>query len=384
MSKIVVRDKDELVMKLMHYFVTFEKYTPIVVNGVKDEIWLENTDAYYKIIRINANYIHNIEQFKFDIFKTKKIVAQVRKKTLSFKVRTLNILLDLNEDVTIIPEKNINTISIKNVKDIKKSKELNEIFPDIKNNPLNDEEGLDLLVDVTSQINEVTEKKNKDYEEVFKAKKIVVTYVLMGINIAMFILTYLLFFISRGTINLDVLFSVNALAIKNGQIYRLLTGTFLHAGPLYFPIHLIFNMYALYIVGRQLENFVGKFKFLVIYLASALMGSLLSTVILQANSIGASGAIFGLMGSLVYFGFHYRVYFGNVLLKELIPLIIINLIFGFYLIGIDNFAHIGGLIGGVLSTMAVGLKHKSEKIEQINGAIVYIILCIFLLFLVYR
>ena len=384
MSKIVVRDKDELVMKLMHYFVTFEKYTPIVVNGVKDEIWLENTDAYYKIIRINANYIHNIEQFKFDIFKTKKIGAQVRKKTLSFKVRTLNILLDLNEDVTIIPEKNINTISIKNVKDIKKSKELNEIFPDIKNNPLNDEEGLDLLVDVTSQINEVTEKKNKDYEEVFKAKKIVVTYVLMGINIAMFILTYLLFFISRGTINLDVLFSVNALAIKNGQIYRLLTGTFLHAGPLYFPIHLIFNMYALYIVGRQLENFVGKFKFLVIYLASALMGSLLSTVILQANSIGASGAIFGLMGSLVYFGFHYRVYFGNVLLKELIPLIIINLIFGFYLIGIDNFAHIGGLIGGVLSTMAVGLKHKSEKIEQINGAIVYIILCIFLLFLVYR
>lgn len=383
MEKVIVSKTDEIIMKLMHYFVTEENYTPIIVNGVKDEIWLENTENYYKIIRINANYIHNIEQYNYDLYKVKKIVAQVKKKTLSFKMRTLNILLDVNDDVEIQDTKNITSLKIKNVKDIKTSQKLLESFPDIKNNPLNNEKGFDLLINVTKEINEKTEEKNRNYEDVFKQKKILITYILMGINIGMFFLTYLIYFITKGNVDLYNLLSVNASAVKSGEIYRLLTGTFMHAGPLYLPIHLFFNMYALYIIGTQVENFIGRYRYLIIYLGSAIMGSLLSCVILHGDSIGASGAIFGLMGSLVYFGYHYRVYFGNVLKTQIIPLIIFNLFLGFYLSGVDNFAHIGGLIGGVLLTMAVGLKHKSQKSEQINGAIVYILLLGFLLFMLF-
>ena len=383
MEKVIVSKTDEIIMKLMHYFVTEENYTPIIVNGVKDEIWLENTENYYKIIRINANYIHNIEQYNYDLYKVKKIVAQVKKKTLSFKMRTLNILLDVNDDVEIQDTKNITSLKIKNVKDIKTSQKLLESFPDIKNNPLNNEKGFDLLINVTKEINEKTEEKNRNYEDVFKQKKILITYILMGINIGMFFLTYLIYFITKGNVDLYNLLSVNASAVKSGEIYRLLTGTFMHAGPLYLPIHLFFNMYALYIIGTQVENFIGRYRYLIIYLRSAIMGSLLSCVILHGDSIGASGAIFGLMGSLVYFGYHYRVYFGNILKTQIIPLIIFNLLLGFYLSGVDNFAHIGGLIGGVLLTMAVGLKHKSQKAEQINGAIVYILLLGFLLFMLF-
>lgn len=383
MEKVIVSKTDEIIMKLMHYFVTEENYTPIIVNGVKDEIWLENTENYYKIIRINANYIHNIEQYNYDLYKVKKIVAQVKKKTLSFKMRTLNILLDANDDVEIQDTKNITSLKIKNVKDIKTSQKLLESFPDIKNNPLNNEKGFDLLINVTKEINEKTEEKNRNYEDVFKQKKILITYILMGINIGMFFLTYLIYFITKGNVDLYNLLSVNASAVKSGEIYRLLTGTFMHAGPLYLPIHLFFNMYALYIIGTQVENFIGRYRYLIIYLGSAIMGSLLSCVILHGDSIGASGAIFGLMGSLVYFGYHYRVYFGNILKTQIIPLIIFNLFLGFYLSGVDNFAHIGGLIGGVLLTMAVGLKHKSQKAEQINGAIVYILLLGFLLFMLF-
>lgn len=383
MEKVIVSKTDEIIMKLMHYFVTEENYTPIIVNGVKDEIWLENTENYYKIIRINANYIHNIEQYNYDLYKVKKIVAQVKKKTLSFKMRTLNILLDANDDVEIQDTKNITSLKIKNVKDIKTSQKLLESFPDIKNNPLNNEKGFDLLINVTKEINEKTEEKNRNYEDVFKQKKILITYILMGINIGMFFLTYLIYFITKGNVDLYNLLSVNASAVKSGEIYRLLTGTFMHAGPLYLPIHLFFNMYALYIIGTQVENFIGRYRYLIIYLGSAIMGSLLSCVILHGDSIGASGAIFGLMGSLVYFGYHYRVYFGNILKTQIIPLIIFNLFLGFYLSGVDNFAHIGGLIGGVLLTMAVGLKHKSQKSEQINGAIVYILLLGFLLFMLF-
>ena len=64
--------------------------------------------------------------------------------------------------------------------------------------------------------------------------------------------------------------------------------------------------------------------------------------------------------------------------------IVLNLVMGFLLTGVDNVAHIGGLVGGVLATMAVGLKNKSQKSEQINGIIVYIVLVVFLFFMLGR
>ena len=94
MEKVNVRKQDEILMSLVHYFVTKEGYAPIYVQGVKDEIWLENIDGPYRIIRINSNYIHNEEQYKYDEFKIKNIMGQIKKKTLSFKVNTLNINLN--------------------------------------------------------------------------------------------------------------------------------------------------------------------------------------------------------------------------------------------------------------------------------------------------
>ena len=98
-------------------------------------------------------------------------------------------------------------------------------------------------------------------------------------------------------------------------------------------------------------------------------------------SVGASGAIFGLLGSLLYFGYYYRVYLGNLIHSQIIPVILLNLCIGFLTPGIDNAAHIGGLIGGVLSTMAVGLKYKSKKSDRINGVILTVIFISFLVYL---
>ena len=90
------------------------------------------------------------------------------------------------------------------------------------------------------------------------------------------------------------------------------------------------------------------------------------------------------MGALLYFGYHYRVYLGNTLKSQIIPLIVLNLGLGFVINGIDNFAHIGGLIGGLLITMALGVKYKSTKSEQINGIVMSLILFIFLLLLAFH
>lgn len=90
-NEILMDDKNILVMKLLHYFIIDKNYNPIILQGVENEIWLENLDEDYKVVRIVSSYIHNDEQFNFDVFKTKRIVKKIKKKTLSFRMNTLSI-----------------------------------------------------------------------------------------------------------------------------------------------------------------------------------------------------------------------------------------------------------------------------------------------------
>ena len=172
-------------------------------------------------------------------------------------------------------------------------------------------------------------------------------------------------------------FGVLGSAIRKGQYFRILTGAFLHVDF----IHLISNSYALYVVGSQIETFYGKRRMAIIYLFSAITGSLLSIVMHDTTSVGASGAIFGLMGSLLYFGYYYRVYFGSVIVNRVLPVILVNLLIGFSIPGIDNFGHIGGLIGGILISMAVGVKGDDEHNNHIHGTILSLIFLGFLIYL---
>ncbi|MDE5540185.1 MAG: rhomboid family intramembrane serine protease, partial [Bacilli bacterium] len=144
------------------------------------------------------------------------------------------------------------------------------------------------------------------------------------------------------------------------------------------------NMYALYIIGRQLEGFLGKIKYLIVFLGSGILGSLLSVVANDSVSAGASGAIFGLLGSLIYFGYHYRLYLGTVLKTQIIPVLIINLVIGFMLPGINAFDHLGGLIGGYLINCIVGVPGKTKTSDRINGIIVLTILVAFLSYVLFR
>lgn len=379
MNTITITKKDDIVMRLVHYFITEENYTPIIVNGVKDEVWLENSEAKYKIVRINSNYIHNEEQYKVDLFKIKNVMQQIKKKTVSLTMNAFNICLDINDGVKVEDEKNIKTVSLKDVSQDETSK-IEKYFPGFDSKLLKDSDGLDLIINVTEGINKKTESNNKLYEDTFKKKKIVVTYVLMAICVFFFFLSFML---GKGSITSLVLYKLGAVssgAIKSGEVWRLLMGTFLHAGI----IHLFVNLYSLSIIGTQLENFIGKKKFIIIYLVSAISGSLMSSLFTSGISVGASGAIFGLLGSMLYFGYHYRLYLGNVLKAQIIPLIILNLFLGFMTPGIDNAAHIGGLIGGYLVTMALGIKGKSSKTDQINGYIVLVLYLAFLSVMLFR
>lgn len=365
MEQIVFKSDDLIVMSLLNYFITEENYNPMIIHGITNEIWLENLNSEYKIIRIVSHHIHNKEQLDYDKFKLRRIVEQVKKKTLSFKVKVLNIYTDIEDDKIL----SSNDIYISKEKDIENPKLIN-IFPNIVEKTKRTENGLEYFIKVTDNINRKNENKSKIMEKIFSYKKPIITYVIIAICTLLFILTYLfgngsadsLTLINFGA-NLDIL-------TKEGEYYRLLTCIFLHAGIL----HLLCNMYSLYIIGKEVENVFGKIKFLTIYILSGISGSILSLAFSQNTiSVGASGAIFGLLGALLYFGYYYRTYLGATIRKSILPVIIINLIIGFMSSGIDNAAHIGGLIAGILTSMMVGIPDKSDKTEKINGIILTII-----------
>ena len=369
-------DKNLIVMKLLHYFITEKNYNPIILQGAENEIWLENMDEDYKIIRIVSNYIHNKEQFDFDMFKTKRIVKKIKKKTLSLNINTLSIFLSLGDNVDLSSSKNVDCIMVNEEEDLKNSNIIKNIFPDLSKKLKFSEEGVQLFMKITNDINNHNKTDAEKVNEVFKMKRPYITYALIIINV-------LLYFIPLLTGSYDKLindFCIYAPAIKSGELYRLFTGIFLHGNLL----HLAFNCYALYILGMQLESFMGKVKYLIIYLFAGLTGALFSMIFSNYSaSIGASGAIFGVMGAIVYFGYHYRVYLGNVIKSQIIPVIVLNLAIGFLSSGIDNFAHIGGLIGGFLITMGLGIKYKSSTSQKINGWVLSIIFLAFTLYMAF-
>ena len=382
MEEIVLEKNDELVMKLLYFFITESGYSPIILHGAKNEIWLENLDSDYKIVRIVTNYIHNNEQLNFDLFKTKKIVDKIKKKTFTFSANTLSIFVNLGDNVeTPSNTKNIDCVHIKDLKDFKKYNFILDIFPNITKKTEFKEKGLELFTKITTEINKTSEAEQKKADDVFKPKKPIVTYILIAINVIVFLLMYIL---GNGSEDVDTLVKFGANVsyyVKNGEIYRLITSAFIHIGL----FHLVVNMYALYLIGSQIESFYGRTKYIIIYLFSAIIGSLLSVLFLgNGISAGASGAIFGLFGALLYFGYHYRVYLGTVIKSQIIPLICLNLFLGFTLGGVDNAAHIGGLIAGYLVSMAVGVKYKTTRSENINGVVLSVICLVFLVLMLFK
>ena len=148
---------------------------------------------------------------------------------------------------------------------------------------------------------------------------------------------------------------------ENGEYYRLFTSMFLHADP---P-HLLFNMLALYFIGQTVERFFGHARFFLIYLLGGLTGSLFSVALNgpSVNAVGASGAVFAIIGAEILFLYNHRKLFGQTAahqLRQLIFIALLNLGYGFAsqfsdaAVQLDNWGHIGGLVGGLGLAYLIG------------------------------
>lgn len=188
-----------------------------------------------------------------------------------------------------------------------------------------------------------------------KISKHKATYILIIVNIIIYVLSV---FMSKSLIEIDTYTLVKMgakvnILINDGQIWRLITAAFLHGGVM----HIGFNMMALKIIGPQVEQIYGWKKYLVIYFASALGGSLLSYILSpQSISVGASGAIFGLLGAMLVFGFKKKDVIGKSFMMNIIQVIVLNIIIGLSVPNIDNLGHFGGLILGVITALILCFK----------------------------
>lgn len=193
-----------------------------------------------------------------------------------------------------------------------------------------------------------------------EAHRAPVTFVLVAINVVVFFALSLFgrtedgaYMIQHGAVYLPLMEST-------GEFYQLFTSMFLHFG---FQ-HLMNNMLMLLVMGIVLEPELGSVKYLILYIVSGLGGNLLSAgfEIMTGDfsvSAGASGAIFGVVGGLIYLAILGRGRIGNLTERGLIFLVLMNIYYGVTSTGVDNMAHIGGLIVGFI--MAVFLYRRKER-----------------------
>ncbi len=191
-------------------------------------------------------------------------------------------------------------------------------------------------------------------------KKAPCTVALIVVNVAVFI------FLSFGGMTEDAYYMLQNGAmylplLQQGEYYRLLISIFLHFGF----SHLVNNMLMLGVMGWQLELVVGKIKFLIIYFAAGIGGNMLSALVEMrtgdfAVSAGASGAIFGIIGALLYIAVRNHGQIGNVSGQGILVMIALTLYYGFTSSGVDNFAHIGGLAVGFVLAVRLYRKRDTE------------------------
>lgn len=189
-------------------------------------------------------------------------------------------------------------------------------------------------------------------------------YMLLGLIVVMYLVTALL----SGSLTQPTLLVLVLLGAKEnslidaGQYWRLLSATFLH-GSL---IHIFFNSFALYVLGPESERIYGTLRFLTLYFLAGLGGSVASYLMSPAPSVGASGAIFGLIGGLGMFFYLSRAAlgeFGRSQVQSMATIAVINLVIGFSAPGIiDNWGHMGGLVIGAIVGAALAPRLRIDPL----------------------
>lgn len=371
-----------------------DHYELIYFNDSDDEVWLQKREnrktkiirllhkhfdwknhlkkdiaqVFHKIkIRRNRYYEKNIEIFNIYVTSLAPVDQwEYLKKPLHLKEKN-----PLKMNVYYLDEGNFEEEQKRFVRDAKSSIEITNEYP-------MEQEQQEEIHHYKSKFASHIYQKRKEIENIFSFGKPRFTYVLIFVNIMMFFALES----SGGSMNIENLIKFGAkynAAIVEGEWWRIITSMFLHIGM----IHLLMNMIAIYYLGIIVERIYGSTRFLMIYFLAGIGGGVASFGLNDHISAGASGALFGLFGALLFFGVIYKRIFLETMGVNLLFILGINIIISFTIPQIDIGAHIGGLIAGFISSVICYLPGKSNVLFQVLGVILYILFVAIFIFVAF-
>ncbi|RFU61893.1 rhomboid family intramembrane serine protease [Bacillus sp. V59.32b] len=378
--------EDYIYWSMVKELTTSYDYRVITIAEGHQEIWLEtDRDQSFPVIRLMRHDIDWTNWLKRDIERTALNGEQIRKQLYRRPLKALNIYISefapvddydyLIREPAVNNKAAIHTFIMDVSKYEQKSEELQRLLDKrfIFKAPDDDIKEGQVAYIKQSALSASAQRVKKE-QELFTVGKPFFTYVFAVLQIAVFFLMEL----RGGSTNSLTLIEFGAKynpLILQGEWWRFFTPIIVHIGLL----HLLMNALSLYFLGILVERIYGRSRFLLIYLFAGFAGTL-GSFLMNANiSAGASGAIFGCFGALLYFGIVHPKLFFRTMGANVIILILFNLIYGFSVEGIDNAGHIGGLIGGFLAAGIVHLPKSKQPARQIIFAAATALLTFWLL-----
>jgi len=379
-------DEQLKLYNMAYMLVTEQHFELLHIDENADEIWLEKYEnKTSKLVRLAQKGFDWKNHLKRDVAQVFQKTKAMKKLLRGKKIEVYNVYISSHAPVDdwealkkpmLLNEKKM-PLKMK-VYYIEKEGSINEIGRfandlspqlELSFEESGEEEKEEKVSFYKSYLINALASKKKAFQDVFTFGKPLFTYILIAINIFIFLLLEL----NGGSSSIDTLIEMGAKYnpyILDGEWWRMVTSMFLHIGLL----HLVMNMLAIYYLGTIVERIYGNMRFLFIYFLAGIGGGLASFAFSPSVSAGASGAIFGLFGALLFFGLIYKRIFLQTMGQSVIIILLINLVFGFSIQQIDMGAHIGGLLAGFIASGILYLPKKRNVKIQLLTIFAYILL----------
>ncbi|MFC4320768.1 rhomboid family intramembrane serine protease [Litchfieldia salsa] len=390
----MVFQQDYLYWNTIHQLVVEHQYRLIQLSQSQNEVWLEsnnkNAPTLVRIVRYDLDWANWMQR---DMEQAGRRIEEVRKRMNKRKMNALNLYISTFPPVDEWREKTDKPLLIG-------AKEQTSLMTKVIHSE-NIQEGLKDLSDILgekitleiegvlydyiqveelkSKVLTVSNERTKQEKKIFSYGKPYFTYLFIFIQIFMFLVLE----VKGGSTNTETLITFGAkdnYLLLQGEWWRFFTPIILHIGF----FHLVMNTLALYFLGSAVEKIYGRTKFLVLYLVAGFAGTLASFVFSPAISAGASGAIFGCFGALLFFGVIHPSLFFRTMGSNVIVVIGINLLIGFIFPVVDNAGHIGGLIGGFIASSFLHLPGQKKYLQRTISFLLAAALLIAMLYVGYQ
>jgi rhomboid protease GluP len=384
--------EEYLFWKLAQYFIKDENYRVLHINNEQNELWLENSDSKQApTIRLLKHDLDWSRWMERDIQLTALNGENIRKQMYLKNIQILNIYIspyppvdDYDEyinktkqfDNTLIQSFILSKTTYQEAISILESK-----FKNIHLLPLDNE--VDYSIVEIQKLKEdclrISSKRVQDERRLFSYGRPIITYIFIAIQVIMFILLEM----NGGSENSSTLVEFGAKfnpLIITGEWWRFITPIFLHIGFM----HLLMNTLGLYYLGMAVEKIYGSLRFFWIYLFAGIIGCIASFTFSANLSAGASGAIYGCFGALLYIWLIYPKLFFKTLGRNLITILVLNIVISITIPGIDLAGHLGGLVGGFIATGIVHFPKKKKPVTQVTFLLLGMALTAALLFFGYN